>query len=295
MRLIGYNATWPLVRLSLLTDGLRLAPSRPVLRTFVPVWEAFYGEIGEVQAVGRIPWFTTGIRIRTTSSAEWVVYWTRKRKKVLGAMVAQGLQANCDPLRFHFINPNKQIIWPSLAVNMGRLHELRAPRQGSRRRAPDTLSRVRRLLLFIILPLACVALLLYGVWNWFGTTPGAGHFPSSLIVVVPSPGRPLNEETAAVLNRSRRRQSAARGLKFVGPTIRSRNYREISVNPIGPHAWGAVALNHHSCYAVLVVDSNPRSQVAGNSKWYYAKLPEGSPCLGRLATPKNVRGTSIPS
>jgi hypothetical protein len=55
MRLAWFNATWPLVRLVLMRNGIRLEPSIRFLRWMVPVWEVRYDELLEAQAVGNIP------------------------------------------------------------------------------------------------------------------------------------------------------------------------------------------------------------------------------------------------
>lgn len=101
------SATWPLVRLSLLAEGIRLESSVRFLRFVVPIWEARYDELAEVQAVGRIPLFTTGIRFRTETADEWIVYWTPERSTVMRALAAHGVKINTDPVRLHFLNPGK--------------------------------------------------------------------------------------------------------------------------------------------------------------------------------------------
>jgi hypothetical protein len=56
-----------------------------LLAQFVPTWEIRYDDLAEVQAVGKIPLFSTGVRFRATSTNEWIVFWTFNRPKVLQA------------------------------------------------------------------------------------------------------------------------------------------------------------------------------------------------------------------
>ena len=105
MRLAWFNATWPLVRLGLRRNGIRLEPSTRFLRWIVPVWEVRYDELLEVQAVGNIPLFTVGIRLRATSG--WVVFWAmnaKVREGVLRRIAEQGVPVGVAPKPFHFLN-----------------------------------------------------------------------------------------------------------------------------------------------------------------------------------------------
>src|ERR1700686_1798696 len=103
MRLALWNATWPLVRLSLFAHGVRLEASVWILKVLVPTWEATYEDIVEVQAMGRISLVTTGIRFRTRSTNEWVIFWTLRRPEVLQAIAEKGLVVNADPVRFRYL------------------------------------------------------------------------------------------------------------------------------------------------------------------------------------------------
>jgi hypothetical protein len=105
MRLSFMAATLPLVRLELLADGLRIKPSPNFLKSFIPVWEAHYDELADVQAVGTVPLFT-GIRLRTATS-DWVIFWTLKRPDVLRAIGTHGVTVHAEPTRFHFLDPGR--------------------------------------------------------------------------------------------------------------------------------------------------------------------------------------------
>ena len=107
MRLGGYNATWPLVRLNLYPAGLRMEPPVRFLRFLVPTWEARYDELIEVQAVGKIPLFSTGIRFRLTSTNQWIIYWTPDRPTVLQSIAAHGMSVNPNAIRFRYWNPGR--------------------------------------------------------------------------------------------------------------------------------------------------------------------------------------------
>jgi hypothetical protein len=108
VRLPVFNATWPLVRLDLFQSGLRLQGSNRWLHKIVPVWEAAYRDIIEVQAVGKIKWFSTGIRIRAgTGDDDWVVFWTVNRPQVLAAFENLGVSVESTPVRFYHLNPTR--------------------------------------------------------------------------------------------------------------------------------------------------------------------------------------------
>src|SRR5664280_3276703 len=70
MRIGWYTATRPLVSLTLFSEGLSMEAneSRHLLRHAVPVWQARYDDLAEVQAVGKMPLIATGIRFRTAST-----------------------------------------------------------------------------------------------------------------------------------------------------------------------------------------------------------------------------------
>jgi hypothetical protein len=103
----GLNVTWPLVRLSLFPSGLRMEASNRVHSGGIPVWEARYDELSEIQAVGRIPLFSTGIRFRIAATNEWVIFWSPDRPAVLQAIGAHGLVANHRPIRFRNLDPGR--------------------------------------------------------------------------------------------------------------------------------------------------------------------------------------------
>jgi hypothetical protein len=101
-----WNATWPLVRMDLYRDRVRLRPSARILRILVPPWEAAFEDITEVRAIGNIDFFTTGIRFKTSRPAGTAVFWTFHRLEVLDALEAAGLAVNRVPARFHYLNPD---------------------------------------------------------------------------------------------------------------------------------------------------------------------------------------------
>jgi len=108
VRLPLVNANWPLARLDLYQSGLRLRGSTRWLHKAIPVWEAAYSDITEVQAVGKITWFSTGIRIRAgKGDNDWVVFWTIHRPEVLAAIESLGVAVNTTPIRFYLLNPTR--------------------------------------------------------------------------------------------------------------------------------------------------------------------------------------------
>ena len=107
MRIGWYTATRPLVSLTLFSEGLSMEAneSRHLLRHAVPVWQARYDDLAEVQAVGKMPLIATGIRFRTASTGEWAVFWTSDRPRVLQALSAHGLDVKTEPIRFRYTDP----------------------------------------------------------------------------------------------------------------------------------------------------------------------------------------------
>jgi len=103
----SFNATYPLVRLDVHTDGLRLRPSAKLLRGLVPIWEARLLELSEVQAIGNIPLFTTGIRFRIESTSDWIIFWTTQRSVVLWRLESLGLKVSAEPLPFNHFKPGR--------------------------------------------------------------------------------------------------------------------------------------------------------------------------------------------
>jgi hypothetical protein len=95
--------SWPLVRLQLLGDVLRLGHSAKLLRFLVPSWEARYQELEVAEAIGSSP-LTTGVRLRTTDG-DWVVFWTFHRDQVLRAIQQRGVIVDATPSRFRFFAP----------------------------------------------------------------------------------------------------------------------------------------------------------------------------------------------
>jgi hypothetical protein len=107
VRFGGLNATWPLARLDLFDNRLLLRSSTRLLRAVVPTWDASFAEVTEVQAVGKIRWFTTGIRLRAGRQDNWIIFWTGRRKRVLRSIEELGISVNAVPMRFHFVNPGR--------------------------------------------------------------------------------------------------------------------------------------------------------------------------------------------
>ena len=102
------NASWPLVRLNLFPNGLRLQPNNRMSKSVVPIWEALFDELTEVQAVGRIKWLSTGIRFRAGSQGEWVVFWAHDRPQVLASVQERGVGVNPVPVPFRYLSPGTQ-------------------------------------------------------------------------------------------------------------------------------------------------------------------------------------------
>ena len=100
------NVGWPLARMDLYSDMIRLRPIARFLRVLVPTWEARFEEISEVRAIGKVDFFTTGVRFRTNRPRDFAVFWTFQRPDVLNSLEAVGLAVKRDPARFHYLNPD---------------------------------------------------------------------------------------------------------------------------------------------------------------------------------------------
>jgi hypothetical protein len=97
---VGFNATVPLARLSIFSNGLRVGPSSSLLSLSVPTWEARFDELDVIQAIGRVKGFTTGILLRKSQTHEWVVFWTLNREEVFTALEHIGITVSREPVRF---------------------------------------------------------------------------------------------------------------------------------------------------------------------------------------------------
>jgi hypothetical protein len=107
MRLGGFNATWPLVRLDLFPTGIRMHSSIRLLRSMIPRWEARFEELQEVQAVGRIQLLTTGVRLRTGGADSWIIFWTAHRSQVLETIKSFDVAVDPAPRRLYLLNPGR--------------------------------------------------------------------------------------------------------------------------------------------------------------------------------------------
>ena len=96
----SWNATWPLARLFLFSKGFRIEASFRVLP--VPTWEARYDELTAVQAVGKIPLFSTGVCFRAGDAKDWIVFWTMERPTVMEAFASRGVVVSTKPTRLGY-------------------------------------------------------------------------------------------------------------------------------------------------------------------------------------------------
>jgi hypothetical protein len=99
--------------------------------------------------------------------------------------------------------------------------------------------------------------------------------------------------TAGQLNRTQpQRPDYPSRVRYVGADIRSKGATTISVNPIDPFTWAAVAVGSDGrCYATLSV-LDPARPSYGST--YYARFPTGTPCQSSEATQLTVTSTQLP-
>jgi hypothetical protein len=96
---MGFNASVPMVRLSLFPNGIRLGPSSSLLSMNVPTWEARFDELDAIQAIGRVQGMTTGILFRKSHSHDWIIFWTFNRDRVFATFEQMGVSVSRDPIR----------------------------------------------------------------------------------------------------------------------------------------------------------------------------------------------------
>jgi hypothetical protein len=107
MRYGGFNATWPFARLDLFSSGLRLRSNIKHFQRLIPIWEARFEELKEVQAIGRTKYLSTGVRFRTKQQGEWIVFWTFRRIRGLEGLEERDVSVSADPVRLHFWNAGR--------------------------------------------------------------------------------------------------------------------------------------------------------------------------------------------
>ena len=102
-----WNATWPLARLDVYGDRIQIGPSIRPLLVLVPTWKARFKEITEVRSIGKIDFFSSGIRFRSSGASNYVVFWTFRRPEILNTLESVGLAVDREPVRFSYLNPNR--------------------------------------------------------------------------------------------------------------------------------------------------------------------------------------------
>jgi hypothetical protein len=98
--------------------------------------------------------------------------------------------------------------------------------------------------------------------------------------------------TAAFLDRTDQGREFSEGLRFVDAATPSTSNLVVSVHPIDDFTWSATALaSNGRCHALLI--AHDRTNLEYRST-HYAKLPKGTACSVRLATPETVRRKNPP-
>ena len=82
-------------------------PCRTAFQLLVPVWEAGYAELEEVQPVGSVPGWSAGLRFRTRQTDEWVIFWTVDRDSIIAALRMHGLAVSPETERLQFFDPGR--------------------------------------------------------------------------------------------------------------------------------------------------------------------------------------------
>ncbi len=137
-----------------------------------------------------------------------------------------------------------------------------------------------------------VALVYGGLQGWRSADAANDGFPESLSLVgLPMPPGGYLARTAQALTAQQpsRRDLGVR-VRYVMASVASSGPFVISVHPVSPRIWAAVARGADGrCYGILTSSSGRR-----DFKTYYATFPAGVPCEGRMATPRTVQSTEFP-
>ena len=87
------SAIWPLARLELLEQGIRVRGRVGGLRRLVPAWEARYEELSGAQLV-RVPIASHGVYVRTANAADSIIFWTSRGSEILDHLQVHGVPAD---------------------------------------------------------------------------------------------------------------------------------------------------------------------------------------------------------
>jgi hypothetical protein len=101
----GWNLPWPFAKLEVFDEGVRVGPSRPILRYIVPTWEAHKSEFTEIQAIGGIA--NGGVRFRIVDAEEWIIFWTFRADECIRRIEMHGIKTVPGRAKNNFFNPNK--------------------------------------------------------------------------------------------------------------------------------------------------------------------------------------------
>ena len=98
--LIGNRGAWAM--LTVFREGVRLEASQMTFKSAVPTWEARYGELKEVAAVGTAP-FRPGVRLYVSPASNGLmIFYTWGRRGLLKLLAAQGVHVRRKPVRFFY-------------------------------------------------------------------------------------------------------------------------------------------------------------------------------------------------
>jgi hypothetical protein len=99
LRWSGGNATWPLVRLQLKSDGLRVHPSLSPLRMLVPAWHVPWSDVIRAERVqGTFPG-SPGVRFYIQDRQHPFTFWCWRPKPILDALAGRGVAVDYEKHR----------------------------------------------------------------------------------------------------------------------------------------------------------------------------------------------------
>jgi hypothetical protein len=99
LRWIGGNATWPLVRLQLESEGMRIIPSFGLLGAVLPQWHFPWSDVIRAERVQGVLFASSGVRFYIRDRQYPFTFWYTKPARVLDALARRGIPVDNDKHR----------------------------------------------------------------------------------------------------------------------------------------------------------------------------------------------------
>lgn len=99
LRWVGGNATWPLVRLELDTEGMRVRPSARLLSPLLPEWRFGWDEVLLAERVHGLLFGSAGVRFSIRGRKYPFTFWYSNPQRVLDALTRRGVPVDANKHR----------------------------------------------------------------------------------------------------------------------------------------------------------------------------------------------------